>query len=944
MRLKLISLFKVCLGVLAASAPMAKAYTTFSQYIWEGGFGNDYFTPLNWSPAGPPGNNDSALFSGNNPSVIINADGNAGVFVFQGTAGYTFSWGGSYIFNLEGTGITGMQGGVSNNSNQIQTFVVSQGNLVFSDSTSANFSTTNSPPNEVDYNIYGIGDIDFVNFSTAGSNTYINLMDNGEAFFENYSNAGFATITAGATSGIFFIDQSDAYESNITLNDNSVLQFLDSSNPDQANIFANNNSTVTFETYTIATSPGPVVYLSDLAQLNVQVSNQVASLESTSTGTVVSLISAIDSATSLQTNEAADVEDIYAGTITGITGSQLIMGGTGSLQLTQAMLATDYIWDAVANNGTLIGDSTNLDRNLQINEGGTVQFIQNAYGQLDLDNQLTNTGSIGGTLLVTGGPDGVLNIISDNSNFAGTVEVASADLAVNTTNGGVLGNGNLVLLVDPDGTLSGTGTVNGTVIVNGTISPGNSIGPFPIVGSYIQNAGSYYIVELDGTGDSDVIIVTGSPGTATLNGGTVVAESIDGTFIIGMPYTILTASGGVSGQYDNAIPNGLNIYLVPTLSYDSNDVYLTLGTGFEVFAENSNEYEVALQLDSIQNPSDALQNILQNLVTLSPGKLNEALSQMSGEQYTNLFEISQQSSRTFLRDLYAPLFLSRDFADDCCEMETCGEFDIWQTVHYGRSYLKGDHESKGFKNRSIDAALGIQTDINECWKAGLAAFYENDRIHYHLKGKARANIFRAALYGMYQNECYYGWADAVFGYSHYNLKRHIEFAEIDLKSHSTPKIYDGTLYFEGGLNYCMSSCLKLQPFFGVEAGYYWQHRFDEKGACPLNLKARSKHVWNCDTRLGLRVTAALPCNIIFSADAAWQHWYTEHDNTVHVRFKEFGDEFRVRGPRFKRNLIDASIYLGKTFCDNLTVFARAFGERSENYSSYSAAIGLDLEL
>ena len=944
MRLKLITLFKVCLGVLAASAPMAKAYTSSSPYTWTGP-GSNYSTSGNWSPAGPPGANDSALFSGATSTAITLDESNAsvGAFVFTGGTGYTFSLGSGNEFNFEGTGIIGLDGGVSNMSSQTQAFDVSDGVLIFYNSTSANFSATDFM-NEVDYNIGLGGYLVFHNESTASSDTYLNLSAGGFLGFYEDSNAGETNITADVSSDVQFNNFSDAYESNITINDDSVLEFFDQSDPDQANILANDDAIVIFNTGATATFPGPMVYLNDNAQLQVEQSNQVASLGSGSTGTVITL----SGGTYLQTNEAADVEDVYMGTISGVTGTQLIMDGQGSLQLTQAMSATGYIWDAVANNGYLVGDSTNLDRNLQINEDGTVVFLQNDYGQLDIDNQLTNTGSTGGTLLLVGGPDGLLNIISDNSNFAGTVEVYSGDLAVNTTNGGVLGNGNLFLLVDPDGTLSGTGTVNGTVIVNGTISPGNSIGPFSVTGTYIQNAGSTYSVELNGAGDSDVIVVTGTPGTATLNGGTVAAESIDGTFLIGVPYTILTASGGVSGEYDNA-ETDINLYLVPTLEYDAHDVYLTLNTGFEAFAENSNEYEVALQLDSIFNPSDDLQFLLQNLVSLSPRELNHALDELSGEQYATLLEISQQSSRRFLRDLYGPLLFGRDIVAECCEEECCergwcDNVEIWQTVHYGQSYLKNDREGKGYKARNIDAALGVQFDLENCWKAGVAAFYENDHVNFHLDGRARVNIIRAALYGIYQNECYYGLADAVFGYGHYNVKRHIHFAEIDLKPHSTPKIYDGTFYLEGGFNYCLAECVQLQPFFGVEAGYYWQNEFKEKGGYPVDLKGKSKNLWNCDTRLGLRVMATLPCDIQFSADAAWQHWYTEHDNTVHVHFREFGREFRVKGPKFKRNLVDGSIYLGKTFCDKLTVFARAFGERSENYSNYSASIGFDFEL
>src|SRR5690606_32358629 len=122
--------------------------------------------------------------------------------------------------------------------------------------------------------------------------------------------------------------------------------------------------------------------------------------------------------------------------------------------------------------------------------------------------------------------------------------------------------------------LSGAGTVSagaaGTTTMNGTIAPGNSIGPLTIFGNYVQNAGSTYEVEIDAAGNSDLIDVSAM---ATLNGGDVVVVPVDG-ILLAMPYTILTAAGGVNGQFDGA--SMASAFLTPTLSDDANNVYLTI--------------------------------------------------------------------------------------------------------------------------------------------------------------------------------------------------------------------------------------------------------------------------------------------------------------------------------------------------------------------------------
>src|SRR5262249_16759674 len=162
------------------------------------------------------------------------------------------------------------------------------------------------------------------------------------------------------------------------------------------------------------------------------------------------------------------------------------------------------------------------------------------------------------------------------------------------------------------------------------------------VGDYISDSGSTYAVELDGHSTLDVDLIHTivephtSSGTATLNGGTVVVSSTDGTFLIDLPYTIVTADGGRTGVYDNATQN-INQFLVPTLSYDPNHVFLTLNTNFAGFANTGNQRAVAEQLDSIRNPSECLEEVLLGLASLTdPEEFNNALDQLSGQQFTSI--------------------------------------------------------------------------------------------------------------------------------------------------------------------------------------------------------------------------------------------------------------------------------------------------------------------
>ena len=78
----------------------------------------------------------------------------------------------------------------------------------------------------------------------------------------------------------------------------------------------------------------------------------------------------------------------------------------------------------------------------------------------------------------------------------------------------------------------------------GILAPGNSIGTLNISGNFTQAAGSTYQVEANAQGQADRINVGG---TAAIQGGTVQVLAQPGNYGNSTTYTILRATGGVSG-------------------------------------------------------------------------------------------------------------------------------------------------------------------------------------------------------------------------------------------------------------------------------------------------------------------------------------------------------------------------------------------------------------
>ena len=105
-------------------------------------------------------------------------------------------------------------------------------------------------------------------------------------------------------------------------------------------------------------------------------------------------------------------------------------------------------------------------------------------------------------------------------------------------------------------------------------------------------------------GNPDRINVTGAPGTAAIQGGTVQVIAAPGSYGASTTYTILNATGGRTGTYAGVTSNFA--FLTPSLSYDANNVFLTLAVASNAFSSfggiTPNQKAVGWALDAPRSP------------------------------------------------------------------------------------------------------------------------------------------------------------------------------------------------------------------------------------------------------------------------------------------------------------------------------------------------------
>lgn len=304
-------------------------------------------------------------------------------------------------------------------------------------------------------------------------------------------------------------------------------------------------------------------------------------------------------------------------------------------------------------------------------------------------------------------------------------------------------------------------------------------------------------------------------------------------------------------------------------------------------------------------------------------------------QYANLIQLSEVANRRFLKQVYDPFRL--DFA--ClCNPHCCGEVVGWSSVEGGQSFLRSDYNAKGLKDYDVDVTLGAHTFLSSCFALGIAGNYQYDHVNFYQSGTGNGNTFQGGLYGMYEASCAYVFGEIMGGYTHWDIKRIINFDSYFELARGKPQISHAAAYGEGGLNLWWRTVL-IQPFLGLEYGHYWRTHASESGAAAANLFVHAQDFDNFESRLGAHFTSSCG-RFLFSADADWRYRYTHLGDTLSLSFIDFGPSFSIIGPRQNRNSFEGAVYGATPLCDTVTAYVEGFGEVSNRFANYGVTLGL----
>lgn len=542
--------------------------------------------------------------------------------------------------------------------------------------------------------------------------------------------------------------------------------------------------------------------------------------------------------------------------------------------------------------------------------------------------------SVGGTL-ITGG---------DNSNttFSGVIaNVGSGALtktgtgimtltgantytgATNVNGGTLVVNGSIVSAVTVNGgTLGGSGSVGG-VTIGGTIAPGNSIGTLTVNGAFTQNANSRYQVELNSAGQSDLIQVNGA---ATINGGIIDVLAASGSYTTGQRWTILNATGGVTGRYSSIQDNSLlvdfrDVYTANTVQLEATVATTSGGsitTSAGVVPLTFNQASFLNYLSSVSGSGNRdLNFIISQLATLSNSDALHALDQMSGVQHANLLTLGR------LRSLFQHGLLANEImagyggfspysfnsraqapAEDADDL--FGGMRTWGRFYGLEGAVNGDANSAGFNYQFTGFQIGADCEAWEGGRFGITGGYnasiiDSERVYGH----AAAQGLLAGVYASQTIDRAYVFGAATYGYNNYGATRGMSFAGVNRLAQSDPEQNEFNALVEAGYNLNVGPAI-VKPLVGLHYLYLNQSAFTESGASSLNLSVREQDTQALWGSLGLR--AGLPLqgeNWTFTPNvhARWLNDWAGEDRFVAGSLSGAGGSYLVQGASAGRNYL-----------------------------------------
>ena len=486
------------------------------------------------------------------------------------------------------------------------------------------------------------------------------------------------------------------------------------------------------------------------------------------------------------------------GTTINSAGEQIIFSGGNATSTTINSAGRQII-----SNGGKATQTTISDGGEQIISSGGIasQTILNG-GQL---SQYT-----GGRLIDTTLNSGTLATNEDNT------EGISLEGA--TTLKGNVTLQSTFLRIASGGQLTGTGNIGGNVVIeNGATIGGQQIRTGNLT---IDSGGTYHFTGYsDGSGD--IIEVNG---TATLNNGSLLMVAAgQGTWKANASYTILTATGGISGTFTTVSWNPA--FLNYNVDYDDVRIVLTPfrnELSFNHVADTRNQKNIASGLESLGTGNE-----LYDLIAgMSAEEARKAYDSFSGEIHGNLRSALLTNTR------YARNAVLEHLDTGWLPREMASYKNLWADMwgHNGR--LKGDGNAARTDNKGFGFLVGADLYHADREAAGLAIGYERTELETRSRRDSEADIDAYHLIGYGRTQLGPVHFKGGIGYSWLDIdtERNVSTGSVKGKNEADYHGQIAQVFLQAGHDIDLSGKAVLTPYAGLNWQWIRTDDFHEKGS------------------------------------------------------------------------------------------------------------------
>lgn len=537
-----------------------------------------------------------------------------------------------------------------------------------------------------------------------------------------------------------------------------------------------------------------------------------------------------------------------------------------------------------------------------IASGASVTNTATLTGAVNNAGSLVNSGAIVGRVSNSG-------LLINTGTLRGDV-ASSGLLSLDGTLTGNLAN---------TGTLMGNGTVVGTFTNAGIVAPGHSIGTLNVTGNAVFQSGSTYQAEIGPNGTSDRIIATGSATIAP--GAALVVTPYAGYTPSLASYSILTASGGVTGAFTVSAPAFGSLsapypFLGATASSANGQTVLTIGRSSVPFAAaglTTNQIAAGQGLDRLFTAS-SLSNAA--AVGLNAATAPAAYDLLSGEVYASVPSILMEES-LYVRDGVLGRLrqaTSAPGANGVSAAQTATlvpglPLTLWAEGYGGWGNTSGTGNTASDSRSMGGFLMGLDAPLGGGWQAGFAGGYSQTTFSIDGRGSSgSSDNYDVALYA--------GGPLGYAGIGAFQLRTGLAYAWHDLSvsrsagfsgfSNALTSGYGAaTTQAFAELGYALDlsgtplSRARIEPFVGLSYVHVSTDSLTETGGTAA-LSVSGGSFDTTATQLGVRAATLMPTgangpNLDLHGMIGWQHDFGGTVPLSTASFASGGLPFTVAG-------------------------------------------------